>query len=247
MKETISFDRAADTYDSTRSLPPEIMSKVVDKLTMTFKSHDCKNLLDAGVGTGRFALPLGRSGFNVVGIDVSEKMLLEARRKDICNLFYGDLRALPFKSKKFDATLVVHVLHLIEEWKQALSELQRVTMKIMTSVALKYPPKLSIYEQYRKILLDTGWPRIHPGIGERDLINEAEPSKIEHIVKYTEERIADDILDILERKTYSFMWKIPNDLHNKIMKILREGYSGKRLSYEYDLDIYIWDVDNQKF
>ena len=71
MRGTISFDRAVETYDATRSLPPQVMSKVVEKLVAVLERRECHDILDAGVGTGRFSVPLQEHGFDVAGVDVS--------------------------------------------------------------------------------------------------------------------------------------------------------------------------------
>jgi SAM-dependent methyltransferase len=42
-------------------------------------------------------------------------------------LIHGDITALPLANESFDATLAVHVLHLVADWRGALSEALRVT------------------------------------------------------------------------------------------------------------------------
>ena len=72
------------------------------------------------MGTGRLAEPLQNAGFEIVGIDISKKMMSKAREKGVQNLVIADARFIPFKDKSFDVTISVHVLHLISEWKKAL-------------------------------------------------------------------------------------------------------------------------------
>jgi SAM-dependent methyltransferase len=62
-------------------------------------------ILELGCGTGRIAIPLGRAGVPVVGIDRSEPMLARARARvrrgklgDRVRLIRGDIRFLPFAS-----------------------------------------------------------------------------------------------------------------------------------------------------
>jgi 2-polyprenyl-3-methyl-5-hydroxy-6-metoxy-1,4-benzoquinol methylase len=38
-------------------------------------------VLEAGIGTGRFATWLAKKGFSVVGIDISKEMLKKAKEK----------------------------------------------------------------------------------------------------------------------------------------------------------------------
>ena len=74
----ISFDRAAETYDVTRGLPPPIMDASVDALARVLAG---RRVLEVGVGTGRFALPLRDRGIRVVGLDISRNMIAKARAK----------------------------------------------------------------------------------------------------------------------------------------------------------------------
>ena len=62
-------------------------------------------VLELGCGTGRIALPLGRAGVHVVGIDRSDAMLSRARARvrraamaGRIDLIRGDIRHLPFSS-----------------------------------------------------------------------------------------------------------------------------------------------------
>src|SRR6188508_1195508 len=62
-------------------------------------------VLELGCGTGRIALPLGRAGVHVVGIDRSAAMLARARARvkraamaGRIDLIRGDIRYLPFSA-----------------------------------------------------------------------------------------------------------------------------------------------------
>ncbi len=63
-------------------------------------------VLELGCGTGRLAVPLGRAGVRLVGIDRSEPMLARARQRvkraslgSTVRLVRGDIRLLPFRSQ----------------------------------------------------------------------------------------------------------------------------------------------------
>lgn len=65
-------------------------------------------VLDIGCGMGRHAAALAASGYQVTGVDLSEVLLEEARLHDpsgSINWVHGDMRALPFASGSFDATV----------------------------------------------------------------------------------------------------------------------------------------------
>jgi ubiquinone/menaquinone biosynthesis C-methylase UbiE len=77
--------------------------------------------LEIGVGTGRFAQPLGVS----YGIDPSEKMLEIARRRGI-KTFVGKGENLPFDDDEFDFVLIVITLCFVDNPEQVISESRRV-------------------------------------------------------------------------------------------------------------------------
>lgn len=64
-------------------------------------------ILDIGCGYGRVAVPLAEAGFDVTGLDISNKLIKEARRrtrkKDVSARFdVGDMRDLPYKDETFN-------------------------------------------------------------------------------------------------------------------------------------------------
>jgi SAM-dependent methyltransferase len=86
-------------------------------------------LLDAGCGAGRHARALAARGARVVGLDLSEALLAEARRDDDVRYVRGDVRRLPFLSGVFR-----HVVSLFTAFgyfdetgdREHLTELRRV-------------------------------------------------------------------------------------------------------------------------
>jgi ubiquinone/menaquinone biosynthesis C-methylase UbiE len=122
----LSFDRVADVYEATRYIPPAILQQAA-RLIVQEMREGMGPLLDAGVGTGRFARYIESQGSKVVGLDIASGMLSQARRASPGMwLVRGDLRALPFGDGVFGGALVVHILHLIREWRQVVRELRRV-------------------------------------------------------------------------------------------------------------------------
>jgi SAM-dependent methyltransferase len=66
-------------------------------------------ILDLACGPGRFALPLAQRGFHVVGLDISEVYLSQARAKAQehglkIQFVHGDMRQIPFENE-FDAVI----------------------------------------------------------------------------------------------------------------------------------------------
>src|SRR5271169_1210431 len=65
-----------------------------------------KSVLDAGCGTGRVAIELARRGLEVVGVDVDESMIAEARRLDPeLTWVRADLATLAL-GRRFDAVVM---------------------------------------------------------------------------------------------------------------------------------------------
>jgi ubiquinone/menaquinone biosynthesis C-methylase UbiE len=65
-------------------------------------------VLDVGCGTGRHALALGKLGYRVTGLDLSETLLTHARRlapEMGIDWHLGDMREMPFPANRFDAVV----------------------------------------------------------------------------------------------------------------------------------------------
>ena len=86
-----------------------------------------ERVLDIAAGTGTSAASIARSGATVVGVDISEGMLEEARRKhrDV-EFVLGDAEKLPFHADEFDAVTISFGIRNVNDPKLALSEMYRV-------------------------------------------------------------------------------------------------------------------------
>lgn len=126
--ESIVFDRAADYYDETRSLPAEVQKTLIDHAIGELGGRG--RCLEIGVGTGRYALRLVAEEIEMFGVDLSAKMLdrlvANAGGRSPVALSLADATKLPFRDDSFGAGLGVHVLHLIPDWREAVRELVRV-------------------------------------------------------------------------------------------------------------------------
>ena len=98
------------------------------------KREGAKRVLDLGCGAGRHSILLGKEGFQVVALDISETALqtLEARLKtastDNVDLAKHDMLELPFIDDYFDGVICTNVLHhgKLVQIKQATREVHRV-------------------------------------------------------------------------------------------------------------------------
>ncbi len=73
----------AERYDRARQLPEATLEIWIDAIAELTKGHPIEIILDVGCGTGRFSAGLAdKLGAVVIGMDPSDTMLREARRKD---------------------------------------------------------------------------------------------------------------------------------------------------------------------
>ena len=102
--------------------------------TLTQSALDICNLpdgsfvADIGCGTGGTLEYLGRSGvYNLVGVDLSDEMLLEALPHTILGqLIRGRAETLPFRNRSLDALFCECVLSIIDDKPGAVRESARV-------------------------------------------------------------------------------------------------------------------------
>ena len=120
-----------------------------------------EKILDLGCGNARDIAYIAEQGSQVVGIDISEGMIAEARF-DLEKLGYnnitlevGDATQLSYKDSEFDKVLCSEVLEHIPDTDKALSEIYRV-LKPNGVLVLSTPNKKSWYGFDRYII----WQRI---------------------------------------------------------------------------------------
>ncbi len=114
------------------SVSPPLPS--VTEFAKILKREKVERVLDLGCGTGRHAIPLAKSGFHVIGLDVSEtalKILRDRLKKASLpnvTLVRHEMGDLPFLADYFDAVVSTNVLHhgMLAEVKQAIGEVYRV-------------------------------------------------------------------------------------------------------------------------
>lgn len=232
----ISFDAVAQVFDKTRGPPDHVMKQLIEILRKEL--HGCDNILDAGVGTGRFAKPMQERGFEVVGIDISRKMMNVAKEKGTANLFRGDICALPFKDDSFDAAICNAVLHLIPEWKTALREICRATTRVIVSTSRERTNLAR--DMYTRLLEEYGYSVPKRGRPIEELESFVKPSRSIHAARYyvnTEESLAN-----LNQRVFSHQWNVPQALHNRVMVELKKRTKNRK--YQQDLRILIWNTSD---
>ena len=126
-------------------------------------------ILDVASGTAGVALQLqARSGVQVVGVDLTEEMLREGRRRvaaaglgDRIGLVAGRAERLPFPDGHFDALTFTYLLRYVEDPQATLTELARVVRPRGTVASLEFcVPTGAVWQPawwaYTRLLLPAG-------------------------------------------------------------------------------------------
>jgi SAM-dependent methyltransferase len=100
-----------------------------------------RDILDVGTGTGRAALMLARGGAHVTAVDASKAMLAMARQRAAeqhvkVRFQVGDVHALKFPDREFDAVVCLRLLMHAPDWRRSIAELCRVAERL---VIVDYP------------------------------------------------------------------------------------------------------------
>ena len=99
--------------------------------------------LEVGVGTGRFAGPLGIK----TGVDISEGMLALARERGI-ETIVADAHNLPFGDNSFDYALLMVTICFVDDPERVLEEIHRVLVSggvLVVGIVDKASPLGQVY------------------------------------------------------------------------------------------------------
>lgn len=139
----------ARTFDDKRFGGPigELVASTQARVLANFVGRiQNRPILDVGTGTGRAALLLARGGARVIGVDASDEMLAEARRRAAeegvrVSFQAGDAHALSFPERSFDVVVSLRVLMHAPDPKRCIAELCRVADQL---VIFDYPSSWSV-------------------------------------------------------------------------------------------------------
>jgi ubiquinone/menaquinone biosynthesis C-methylase UbiE len=253
MKASRSFDRATDIYDQTRPLFEASIEAGMRSLLDT--AGEGARILEVGAGTGRISIPLLERGADLIGCDLSGKMLSRQREKyPAARLVQSDAAFLPFQSDHFEALLVVHVMHLIGPWKEALREFKRVLKPggVFLNVSTYEPVGKSIRREmrvhWRDWLKSKGFDTRHPGAQSDDeyqaeLRSLGARTKEVEVVRFLRISTLRIELDRYEARVFSNTWSVPEGLYQASISDLRDW-----VVHEYgDLDQEIEETNRFVF
>jgi 2-polyprenyl-3-methyl-5-hydroxy-6-metoxy-1,4-benzoquinol methylase len=112
-------------------------------LTWALGAGNGSRLLDAGCGSGRWSVRMARSGWEVVGVDLSRRLIDLATPAANVTYIARGIQDLDLPSASFDAWLSVTALqHITQpaEFDAALRNLTRMTRPGGLAVVLEYSP-----------------------------------------------------------------------------------------------------------
>ena len=109
------FNHKAETFDSPKNI--FLANLVCQAVEEQIDLLSDKEILDFGGGTGLLALPLAKQAKFVTLVDISEKMLEQARLK----AEQQDIKNIQFLEQEFDLIVVSRVLHHMPDLDEALS------------------------------------------------------------------------------------------------------------------------------
>jgi S-adenosylmethionine-dependent methyltransferase len=132
------YDNKSVTYDDySRQLWSKVYDAITWKITEPYIPRSSQALVfDAAGGTGKWAIPMAKSGAKVILGDISEGMLRVAKKKikreglqRRVEVKRCDLRKLDFQEETFDLVFCDHALCFIKEQEKAIREMVRVLKK----------------------------------------------------------------------------------------------------------------------
>jgi ubiquinone/menaquinone biosynthesis C-methylase UbiE len=116
--------RYEDWYASAGRNADILEKDLLGKLLRSFPN--ARSVLEVGCGTGHFTRWMAERGLEAVGLDVSEPMLNEARRRGGPRYMPGDALSLPFADRSYDVTALITTLEFLPDPACALAEAVRV-------------------------------------------------------------------------------------------------------------------------
>jgi len=128
------FDEWPEKYDQWFETPiGTLVKKYENQLLLDLlQPRRGEMILDVGCGTGVFTLNILGLGTRVIGLDISQPMLVRARQKAEKYPFRGvagDMRFLPFADECFDRVVSMTALEFIADGQGAIEDLFRVAKK----------------------------------------------------------------------------------------------------------------------
>ena len=109
------FGKHSKLYDEARPSYPPL---VIDEIITLSDIPENGRVLDIGCGPGRATLLFGERRYSVLGVDLSDEMLVRARQKSLhlLNIEYivGEFEHISLPSEPFDLVIAAQALHWVD-------------------------------------------------------------------------------------------------------------------------------------
>ncbi len=114
------FEKHSDAYDEWFEKNCDLYEAELEAIRQLIPPPGAEGL-DVGVGSGKFAAPLGIE----IGVEPSEKMAIKARKQGI-KVYPGIAEDLPFPDDRFDFVLMVTTICFVDDVIESFKEAFRV-------------------------------------------------------------------------------------------------------------------------
>lgn len=235
MPQSINFDPVAHRYDATRGYSPVVAGRIADGLMRAGGLSAGSTALEIGIGTGRIALPLLARGVDMSGVDISTRMVERLRAKyDVeraaeperdwgeLQVQLADMTTLPFADGAFDAVIAVHVLHLVPEWRAALTDALRVVRPggaflLGQDTHLTHDVRWDLQTRWTTLAAELGYTPRHVGAAGFDVVvdeleRRGQPYEIVELARWSSEATPREVLTWIAEREWSRTWNMPDDL-----------------------------------
>jgi ubiquinone/menaquinone biosynthesis C-methylase UbiE len=133
-KRSRLFDDWPEKYDKWFETPIGALVKIYEsELLLDMLGPDQGEIiLDMGCGTGVFTIDILSFGPHVIGLDISQPMVIRACHKAKKYPFsgiVGDMMSLPFADDSFDKVVSMTAIEFVKDAQRAVKELFRVTRR----------------------------------------------------------------------------------------------------------------------
>jgi SAM-dependent methyltransferase len=217
--------------------------------------------LEIGVGTGLLAIALAERGVQMIGADIARPMLDELIAKSGGSapfpLLQADATRLPLRDGSLSCAVFRHVLHLIPDWRGALSELVR---------ALRGGGRLVIvegtfhegpwWELVSRFLSEAGDIPFGVGLDPREMATAhqkllglgARGGEIASIPDRSRETM-EEFLDQMDAGMHSWTWRTEEPERRRAVESVRRwaieryGSLEQSVSPHYRLVVRVYDLD----
>jgi SAM-dependent methyltransferase len=216
--------RSPAEFARTRAFPEAAAAEIGEAFEQLLPRG--AHVADLGAGTGRLAHILLGRGFRVTALDVSRPMLLYLGEHRPPSgpppaLIQGGVTALPLLDDAFDAALSVHVLHIVERWREALVEALRIVRPggIFIRGFTEHEPAnhvSRISDRWREILESHGH-RPRPGVDDdeevaRFLRDQGLAERVFRASTWSVDRSPRETLENIRQRHFPFLCDVPDDL-----------------------------------